>query len=39
MLGSDSKIVWEYTKEGLKITMPDKSPNEMAVAFRIDRSI
>lgn len=38
LLGSDAKIAWEHTKEGIKITMPDKAPNEMAVAFRIDRS-
>jgi alpha-L-fucosidase len=38
LLGSDAKIAWEHTKEGIKITMPDKAPNDMAVAFRIDRS-
>lgn len=38
LLGSDAKIAWEHTKEGIKITMPDKAPNNLAVAFRIDRS-
>jgi alpha-L-fucosidase len=38
MLGSEAKLVWERGTEGLKITMPDKAPNNMALVFRIDRS-
>ena len=38
LLGSATEIEWEHTTEGLIITMPDKAPNEMALAFRIERA-
>ena len=35
MLGSDAKIEWEQTDEGLTLTFPEKLPCEVAYGFRI----
>jgi alpha-L-fucosidase len=36
MLGSADKIDWERTAEGLKISVPVSSPDEMAVVYKIE---
>jgi len=36
LIGGDQKIVWQQFDEGLTVTMPDKAPNELAVAFKIE---
>ena len=35
MLGSDEKISWEQTEDGLKLSFPENRPCEYAYAFRI----
>ena len=41
MLGSNEKIQWEQTKDGLKISFPSQKPCEYAYAFKIafDREV
>ncbi len=36
MLGSDEKILWERTVEGLRITLPSRLPDSHIVGFRIE---
>jgi len=36
LVGGDAKIAWEATDKGLTVTMPDKAPSELAVAFKIE---
>ena len=36
-LGSNEKIEWKQTKEGLHITRPDNKPSDHAVSFKINR--
>ncbi|MBT8044384.1 MAG: alpha-L-fucosidase, partial [Verrucomicrobiae bacterium] len=38
LLGSDQKLEWQPSKEGLQITMPKQTPNDMALVFRIKKS-
>lgn len=38
LLGSDAEIEWKMVKEGLVLTLPESAPNEMALAFRIEKS-
>jgi len=35
MLGCEEKIIWKQTQEGLKITSPNKSPDEIANVYKI----
>lgn len=35
LLGSDEKINWEQTDEGLKIAFPEKKPCDYAYSFKI----
>lgn len=35
LLGSDAKITWEQTKDGLKISFPQNKPCEYAYSFKI----
>lgn len=35
LLGSDEKIDWKQTKEGLKLSFPEKKPCEYAYSFKI----
>jgi len=35
LLGSDAKITWEQTKDGLKISFPENKPCEYAYSFKI----
>ncbi|MGZ0655733.1 alpha-L-fucosidase [Coraliomargarita sp. W4R72] len=36
MLGSDESIVWQQTKDGLRIQLPKALPEVLAVAFKIE---
>ena len=35
LLGSDEPITWSQTDAGLKITLPDKKPNDLGPVFKI----
>jgi len=37
LLGSDEEVSWELSDAGLSIILPAKSPDEMAVVFKIDK--
>ena len=36
LIGDSRKIEWSQSDKGLAITMPDKAPNGLAVAFKIE---
>ena len=38
MLGSNEKVEWALTDDGLVLKTPSEAPSEMAVVFRIDRA-
>ena len=35
MLGSDETLVWEHTRQGLFISLPDKLPDQPVIGFKI----
>ena len=37
LLGSNEKVEWKQTKDGLHITRPDNKPCDHAVSFKINR--
>ena len=37
MLGCDEQINWSLSRQGLALTMPGRTPSELAVSFRIEK--
>ncbi|HKK18454.1 MAG TPA: alpha-L-fucosidase C-terminal domain-containing protein, partial [Opitutales bacterium] len=35
LLGSDEKVAWEHTENGLKLSIPEQAPNELGLVYRI----
>ena len=38
MLGSDEEIEWNLSNKNLVLTMPSKTPSEMAVVFKVEKT-